>query len=165
MPPVARVRPTPNWSPVWTTLSSWNCISRIFSLITGVSVSSVSVVMIFFEAASITSPVEGYAYRPSIVNVIQPGSSRTLMLANCVGGMTVVSNTCRCWLSPSVTQIFRSSGVSPSVTRAAVAFDWPLLKTSHFNAMKFLSRGNVAAPSNSFQPTRSQRSHFLFKDL
>ncbi len=91
MPPVARVRPTPNWSPVWTTLSSWNCISSIFSLITGAPVSSVSVVMILFEAASITSPVEGYAYRPSIVNVIQPGSSRTLMLANCVGGMTVAT--------------------------------------------------------------------------
>src|SRR5262245_36532846 len=52
-------RPTPNWSPVFTTLPPFQCTSTIFSLCTPRPVSSVRAVRIFLEATSITSPVDG----------------------------------------------------------------------------------------------------------
>ena len=48
-----------------------------------------------------------------MLKVIQPGSSRTSMLATCFGGITVASKMWSRLLNASVTQISFSSGVIP----------------------------------------------------
>ena len=52
-------RPTPNWSPVFTTFPPFQWTSTIFSLCTSRPFSSFSAVTIFFVFTSITSPVDG----------------------------------------------------------------------------------------------------------
>ena len=60
------------------------------------------------------SPVDGQAWRPSSRNVIHPGSSRSVTLAACFGGITVASKMCIRRFTASVTQISLSSGVKPT---------------------------------------------------
>src|SRR5207245_476642 len=66
-------RPIPNWSPARDGWSPENTISTIFSLWTGRARSSVNSATIVLLWVSITSPVDGYAYFPSILNIIHPG--------------------------------------------------------------------------------------------
>jgi hypothetical protein len=50
-----------------------------------------------------TSPVDGQACRPSRLNATQPGCSRSLMLATCLGGITLASGTWKRLLCASQT--------------------------------------------------------------
>ena len=65
--------PTPNWLPTRATLWPSNTTSSSFSLPTARPVSSVRTATRFFVFTSKTSPVDGYARRPSMLNEIQPG--------------------------------------------------------------------------------------------
>src|SRR5262249_20563645 len=89
-------------------------ISTIFSLCTSRPFSSFSAATIFRVLTSITSPVDGQACRPSRLNVTQPGCSRSLTLATCLGGITVASKTWTRLLWASQTQSSLSSGVRPT---------------------------------------------------
>src|SRR5262249_49478180 len=107
------LRPSPNWSPTHTRSPSSQISSITFSECTGRPSSSVSVSTIFFVLTSITSPVDGQAYLPSRLNVLQPVCSRSLILTVCFGGIPVASKTCMLLLAASQTQTSVSSGVRP----------------------------------------------------
>src|SRR5262249_27126187 len=61
-------------------------------------------------AVSIMSPLDAYTHFPLALQVSQKGSSRSLMLRTCLGGITVLSKTCTELFAPSVTQTSFSSG-------------------------------------------------------
>ena len=64
--------PMPNWSPAATAAAGVHDLQHLLAL-HGPTGSSVSVATTRRVRVSMTSPVDGYAYRPSMLNVIQPG--------------------------------------------------------------------------------------------
>ena len=101
---------------------------------------------IFFVFVSMISPVDEIATLPSMLNVTQPGCSRSLTLAICLGGVTVLSKTCSRLLAASQTQISFSSGVRPMPW---LGQPWrlgadPCLNPLHFDTVKLLAGLDVA---------------------
>src|SRR5215471_10397372 len=85
-------------------------ISTAFSPCTSRPNSSFKPAITCFVDASMMSPLDAYTHFPLALHVSQKGSSRSLILRTCLGGITVLSNTCTVLLAPSVTQTSFSSG-------------------------------------------------------
>lgn len=121
-----------------------NTISSSFSLPIARPVSSASDAISFFDFTSKTSPVDGYACVPPMLNVIQPGWSRTFSDPICFGGDTVLSKTCIALLWPSLTQTSVLVRRQPdAVARAAVAVDRTLLVTGDLDVVQFRAGRDV----------------------
>src|SRR5438128_1737421 len=85
-------------------------ISTAFSPCTSRPNSSFKPAITCLVEVSMMSPLDAYTHFPLALQVSQKGSSRSLMLRTCLGGITVLSNTCTELLDPSVTQTSFSSG-------------------------------------------------------
>ena len=123
-------RPMPNWLPTRTGLAALQVhFDHFFALHGRCPSSSVSWATISRVAVSMTSPVEGQACRPSRLKVIQPGSSRSSMLAICLGGLTRVVEDVHAPVvgvgDPDFLFIRRQAH---AVAGAAVPFDRPLVE-------------------------------------
>src|SRR5436309_12911389 len=85
-------------------------ISTAFSPCTSRPNSSFKLAITCLVDVSIMSPLDAYTHFPLALQVSQKGSSRSLILRTCLGGITVLSNTCTELLDASVTQTSFSSG-------------------------------------------------------
>src|SRR5438093_10797865 len=85
-------------------------ISTAFSPCTSRPNSSFRLAITCLVEVSMMSPLDAYTHFPLALQVSQKGSSRSLMLRTCLGGITVLSKMCTELLDPSVTQISFSSG-------------------------------------------------------